>query len=269
MFALRNTFSIGAANMSLGGGQFTSTCDADPRKAAIDNLRSVRIATVIASGNDGFTNAVGAPGCISTAMTVGDRPTRPIRSRSFSNSSFVVDFFAPGEQINSSVPTGRRRDNFAVFDGTSMATPHVAGAWAIARQVSPSATVLQIENAMKADRQADHRHVREPADHRDRIRSFSAAAHLLHTGFRIVTIFGPADGLNIASDGVGLARRTSANQNPTTPPLNAHLLDHGDPRGRADPERVRRLPDRRRSRSDVHLRGREPHRAADRRHPGS
>ena len=113
VFALRNTFSIGAANMSLGGGQFTSTCDGDARKPIIDNLRSVRIPTVIASGNDGFTNAVGAPGCISTAITVGSTGNSDQVSL-FSNSSSVVDLFAPGEGITSSVPGG----GFASFDGT-------------------------------------------------------------------------------------------------------------------------------------------------------
>ncbi len=226
VFALRNTFSIGAANMSIGGGSFTGNCDSDPRKAAIDNLRSARIATVIASGNDGFTNAVGSPGCISTAMTVGSTNDSDQVSL-FSNSSFVVDFFAPGEQVNSSVPGG----GFANFDGTSMATPHVAGAFTVARRVSPAATVTQIETAMKETGKPITDAFASPPITRDRIRSFSAAAQLVHTGFRIVNNFGPADGLSIASDGVGLARRTNANQNPTTPALNRSFQITGIPAG--------------------------------------
>ena len=43
--------------MSLGGGRYYSNCDAEQsaRKAVIDNLRSVGIATVISSGNSGYT----------------------------------------------------------------------------------------------------------------------------------------------------------------------------------------------------------------------
>jgi len=226
VFALRNTFSIGAANMSLGGGQFTSACDANPLKPIIDNLRSARIPTVIASGNDGFTNAVGAPGCISTAITVGSTGDSDQVSL-FSNSSSVVDLFAPGENITSSVPGG----GFAAFNGTSMATPHVAGAWTVARQVSPTATVTRIENAMDATGKPITDTFASPQITRDRIRVLSAGADLQQTNFRITDRFGPAAGLGLASDGVGLARRTPANQNPTTPAVNGTFQLTGVPAG--------------------------------------
>lgn len=215
VFALRNTYDIAAANMSISGGQFMNACDADSRKPVIDNLRSARIPTVIASGNDGFSNAVGAPGCISTAVTVGatnDTDQVP----TFSNSSAVVDLFAPGEQIRSSIPGGE----FTTFDGTSMAAPHVAGAWAIARQVAPAATVLQVQQAFEQTGKPVTDTFASPPITRDRIRAFSAAANLGHSGLRIKDVWGPADGLGLASDGVGLARRTNANPNPTTPPPN-------------------------------------------------
>ena len=69
-----NANRIASANMSLGGGgPFSAPCDAAEaaRKTAIDNLLSVGIATVIASGNNGFTNGVSAPACISSAIAVG------------------------------------------------------------------------------------------------------------------------------------------------------------------------------------------------------
>lgn len=67
---MNSTTNIAAVNMSLGGGQFTANCDATDAaaKTAIDNLRSVNIATVIASGNSSYTNALGSPACISTAV---------------------------------------------------------------------------------------------------------------------------------------------------------------------------------------------------------
>jgi subtilisin family serine protease len=71
VYSLRTMYNIAAVNMSLGGGFHTTNCDTDSRKAAIDNLRSAGIATVIASGNDGYTNAIGAPACISSSISVG------------------------------------------------------------------------------------------------------------------------------------------------------------------------------------------------------
>jgi subtilisin family serine protease len=135
--------AVAAANMSLGGGRNTTSCDSDSRKAVIDQLRTDGVATVIASGNDGFTDAVGAPGCISTAVTVGSTTKSDVVS-SFSNSASMVDLLAPGSSINSSVPgTG-----FAIFNGTSMATPHVAGAFAALRSAVPGASVGAIEVAL-------------------------------------------------------------------------------------------------------------------------
>jgi len=72
VYVLRGTYNIAAVNMSLGGGLFAANCDGTEslRKAAIDNLRSVGIATVIASGNDGSTISMGALACISSAISV-------------------------------------------------------------------------------------------------------------------------------------------------------------------------------------------------------
>ena len=149
VFALRGSINIAAVNMSLGGGSNVTNCDGDPRKAAIDNLRSVGIATVISSGNDGFTNAIGAPGCISTAVSVGSTGDGSSGATlnavsSFSNSASFLNLLAPGAVINSSVPGG----GFSNFTGTSMAAPHVTGSWAVLKQRVPTASVTQILNAL-------------------------------------------------------------------------------------------------------------------------
>jgi subtilisin len=152
VYALRNSFSVASANMSLGGGQSTANCDSDSRKLIIDNLRSVGIATVIASGNNGFTNALSFPACISSAVSVGSTndgssgatPTDAVSS--FSNSASFLSLLAPGYWINSSVPGG----GFAEFAGTSMAAPHVAGAWAIMKQRFPSESVSQILSRLQS-----------------------------------------------------------------------------------------------------------------------
>ena len=143
VFDLRNTFAIAAANMSLGGGTLTTSCDGDSRKALIDQLRNANIATVISSGNNGSHTGVSTPGCITTAITVGST-TKADAVSSFSNSAAVVDLLAPGTSITSSTPGG----NFAVMSGTSMAAPHVTGAFAALRSVRNNLTVNQIETAL-------------------------------------------------------------------------------------------------------------------------
>ncbi|HET8781442.1 MAG TPA: S8 family serine peptidase [Pyrinomonadaceae bacterium] len=151
VFALRNTFNISAANMSLGGGRFFSNCDTQSQKAAIDNLRSVGIATVIAAGNESFKDSLGAPACISSAISVGATgdgsgggvPLDAVAG--FSNSASFLSLLAPGTLINSSVPGG----GFANFQGTSMAAPHVAGAWAVLKSKKPTATVTEVLDALR------------------------------------------------------------------------------------------------------------------------
>ncbi|MCD6387899.1 MAG: S8 family serine peptidase [Desulfobulbaceae bacterium] len=147
VYAQKDNFNIAAVNMSLGGGHYASTCDSDSAatKAAIDLLRSVGIATIIASGNDGYTDGISSPACISSAISVGSTTKSDVVS-SFSNSAQILNILAPGSSINSSV-TG---NGFLSFNGTSMAAPHVAGAFAVLRSEAPDASVAEILNALQS-----------------------------------------------------------------------------------------------------------------------
>ncbi len=143
VLSLRDTFSIAAANLSLGGGQYSNPTTCDQRtpdfKDAVDQLRSYGIATVISTGNEGYVASTGWPGCVSSVVSVGateDDDDLYV----LGNVAPFVDLLAPGFQIRSSVPgTGTMS-----YDGTSMAAPHVAGAWAILKQRDPDASVTEI-----------------------------------------------------------------------------------------------------------------------------
>jgi hypothetical protein len=80
---------------------------------------------------------------VPTAVSVGSiGPTDEVSW--FSNVAPFLTLFAPGENITSALQGG----GFTAADGTSAATPHVAGAWAVLKQAAPSATVDEILEAL-------------------------------------------------------------------------------------------------------------------------
>ena len=146
---LSSTYNIAAINLSLGGGTYDTqaACDGDNSayKDMIANLSSIGIATVIAAGNEGATNALDAPGCVSGAISVGATtdgsdgyPADHVSY--FSDSASFLALLAPGQNIDSSIPGG----GYTTMSGTSMATPHVTGTWAVLKSAQPSATVDRV-----------------------------------------------------------------------------------------------------------------------------
>src|SRR4029079_18427220 len=92
-----------AVNMSLGAGFFDAPCDGDPLQPAIENLHSLGVATVAASGNDFESDTIESPACIPGVVSVGATNDGDTVA-SFSNSASFLSLLAPGVSITSSVP---------------------------------------------------------------------------------------------------------------------------------------------------------------------
>ena len=108
--------------MSLGGGASTALDD------AVAQLDRRRRHLRVAAGNSNANACNSSPARVSQALTVGARRSTDARS-SFSNFGTCVDLFAPGSSITSAWNTSNTATN--TISGTSMATPHVAGAAAL------------------------------------------------------------------------------------------------------------------------------------------
>jgi hypothetical protein len=104
----------------------------------------VGIATISAEGNNVSKTSVAQPGCISSAISVGNT-TDADDIFVGSNVASFVDLLAPGTEIDSAAVGGGAVSN----TGTSMSTPHVAGAWAILREAVPDATVDEILQVLR------------------------------------------------------------------------------------------------------------------------
>ena len=148
---LRKKYTIAAINMSLGNDErYRSICTQETLSHTVDALRTIGIATVIASGNAGNTNALAYPACVSGAVRVGgtmDGSFGTIVDSMYpnSNSAFYLDLLAPAGWITSTVPGG----DMDTKRGTSMAAPHVAGAWAALKSAVADATVDDTLDALK------------------------------------------------------------------------------------------------------------------------
>lgn len=154
VYGLRRRFRIASVNLSLGGGRYTSVAECDAAhpaaKAIVDNLRSAGILTIAAAGNDGFTDALEEPACISSVVSVG-ATTRSDRVADYSASATFLDLLAPGGDYPDGIESSTIPATGLVFekqDGTSQATPHVAGAVAVLRQRAPEASPDQIVAAL-------------------------------------------------------------------------------------------------------------------------
>lgn len=144
VYGLRSTYRIAAANLSLGGGEFSSNCDGEPEYPIVASLRAAGIATVVSSGNEFLSSQLAAPACLSNVISVGSTSDTDAVS-SFSNSAAMLQLLAPGENITTTTVAGV----YDTIDGTSFSAPMVSGALAVLREQHPQASVDTLLGLLK------------------------------------------------------------------------------------------------------------------------
>lgn len=138
--------AVDVVNLSLGAPGHPD----DPTSIAVDNAVAAGVIVCVAAGNDGKIGSIGSPGTARSAITVGAIDANnnvtgfSSRGPTLGVITFKPDVVAPGADIIST----RMGGGTVAFNGTSMATPHVAGACALLKALHPDWTPAQFKSAL-------------------------------------------------------------------------------------------------------------------------
>ncbi|MGW0907931.1 S8 family peptidase [Streptomyces sp. NPDC002853] len=135
----KNARKPAVANLSLGG---TANAQLD---AAVRNSIASGVTYTVAAGNDGLPAFLFSPARVKEAITVGATDVKDAKA-SFSNWGGSLDLFAPGVGITSAWNTDDSATD--TISGTSMASPHAAGAAALYLADHPSAAPAEVGKAL-------------------------------------------------------------------------------------------------------------------------
>lgn len=135
----KNAESPAVANMSLGGGYYA------PLNQAVENSVQSGVTYAIASGNSDADACNFSPASTGGCALTVNATNQEDEEAFFSNHGTCTDIYAPGVEITSTWLNGGTR----TIDGTSMASPHVAGVAAKLLQRYPYATVEQVATTVK------------------------------------------------------------------------------------------------------------------------
>jgi serine protease len=132
--------------MSLGGTISTAL------DTAIRNSIAAGVVYAVAAGNENADACNGSPSRVGQALTVGASTDVDGRA-SFSNFGVCLDLFAPGAGITSAWITSNTATR--ILSGTSMASPHVAGAAALVLEDNPTASAAEIAQTIATNASTD------------------------------------------------------------------------------------------------------------------